>query len=159
MPMACGITAAIAVEGGATQVRPDLRGHRLQGVEPLRHQEPVGLRDGSHRGGCDDRALRVGDRDPLLPCLRRVSRLSNAIAPCVAMVVVPSPGSTLGSRCVAAARWATRAMHAGPSDPSAARVVKTVSRGVSWRAGLPRASVGTAKPGHGLPVERPHTMK
>jgi hypothetical protein len=36
MPMACGIAAAIEVEGGASQVRPDLLGHLLQGVEPLR---------------------------------------------------------------------------------------------------------------------------
>jgi hypothetical protein len=36
MPMVCGITTAIEVEGGASQVRPDLRGHLLQGVEPLR---------------------------------------------------------------------------------------------------------------------------
>ena len=36
IPMACGITAAIEVEGGASQVRPDLLGHLLQGFEPLR---------------------------------------------------------------------------------------------------------------------------
>jgi hypothetical protein len=35
-PMACGITAAVEVEGGASQVRPDLRGHLFYGVEPLR---------------------------------------------------------------------------------------------------------------------------
>jgi hypothetical protein len=44
-----------------------------------------------------------------------------------------------------------------PSDLSAARFVKTMSTVVSWMAGLPRASVGTAKHGHGLPVEEaPH---
>jgi hypothetical protein len=43
------------------------------------------------------------------------------------------------------------------SVPSAARFVKTVSTVVSWMAGLPWASVGTAKHGHGLPVEEaPH---
>jgi len=36
MPMACGITAAIEVAGGASQVSPDLLGHLLQGFEPLR---------------------------------------------------------------------------------------------------------------------------
>ena len=36
MPMACGITAAIGVEGGASQVRPDLLGYLLHGFEPLR---------------------------------------------------------------------------------------------------------------------------
>jgi hypothetical protein len=36
MPMACGITATIEVEKGASQVRPDLLGHLLQGFEPLR---------------------------------------------------------------------------------------------------------------------------
>lgn len=131
MPMACGITAAIEVEGGASQVRPDLLGHRLQGVEPLRPQEHVGLMDGSNRGGCDDRVLMVCDRHTLFPCLRRGSRLSNAIAPGVATVLVPSPWSPLVSRCVAAARWATRAMHACHSDPSAARFVKTVETVVS----------------------------
>jgi hypothetical protein len=91
--------------------------------------------------------------------LKRVSRLSNSIAPLAATVLVPSPWSTLISRCFAAARWATWAMHACHSDPSAARFVKTVSTVVSWMAGLPRASVGTAKPCHGLPVERPHTLR
>jgi hypothetical protein len=126
MPMACGIIAALEVEGGASQVRPDLRGHLLQGVEPLRQQEHVCLMDGSNRGGCDDRVMLVCDRDTLFPCPRRVSRLSNSIAPCVATVLVPSPWSTLISRCFAAARWATRAMHACHSDPSPARFVKTV---------------------------------
>jgi hypothetical protein len=36
MPMACGITATIEVEKGASQVRPDLLGHLPQGFEPLR---------------------------------------------------------------------------------------------------------------------------
>jgi hypothetical protein len=115
--------------------------------------------DGSNRGRCDDSALMVCDRDALLPGLRRVSRPSNAIAPLVATVLVPSPWSTLISRCFAAARWATRAMHACHSDPSAARFMKTASRVVSWMAGLPRAPVGTAKPCQCLPVERPHTLR
>jgi hypothetical protein len=72
---------------------------------------------GSNRGGCDDRAMMVCDRDTLLPCLGLVPRLSNSIAPFVATVLVPSPWSTLVSRCFAAARWATRAMHACRSDP------------------------------------------
>jgi hypothetical protein len=115
--------------------------------------------DGSNKGRCYDRAMKVCDRDTPLPCLRLVPRLSNSIALFVAMVLVPSPWNTLISRCFAAARWATRAMHACHSDPSAARFVKTVSTVVSWVAGLPRASVGTAKPCHGLPVERPHTLR
>ena len=126
IPMACGITAAIEVEGGASQVRPDLLGHLLQGFEPLRQWDHVCLMDGSNRGGCDDRAMMVCDRDILLPCLGLVPRLSHAIAPVVATVLVPSPWSTLVSMCFAAARWATRAMHACHSDPSAARFVKTV---------------------------------
>jgi hypothetical protein len=86
--------------------------------------------DGSRRGGCDDSALMVGDRATLLPCLRRGPRLSHVIAPAVATVWVPSPWSPLVSRGFAAARWAwaTRALHASHSDPSAARVVKTVRR-------------------------------
>jgi hypothetical protein len=159
MPMTSGIRTAIEVAGGASQVRPDLRGHLLHGVEPLRPQEHVGLMDGSHRGGYDDRLMMVGDRDTFFPCPRRVPRLSHFITPVVATVLVPSPWSTLISRGVADARWATRAMHACHSDPSAARVVKTVETVVSWMAGCPRASVGTAKPCHGLPVERPHTMR
>jgi len=125
MPMASGITAAIEVEGGASQGRPDLLGHLLQDVEPLRPQEHVCLMDGSYRGGCDDRAIMVGDRETRLPCPRLVPRLSHFIAPCVVTVLVPSPWSTPVSRCFAAARWATRAMHACHSDPAAARVVKT----------------------------------
>jgi hypothetical protein len=124
--MACGITAAIEVEGGASQVRPDLLGRLLQGYEPLRPQDHGCLMGGSNRGGCDDRATMVGDRDILLSCLRLVPRLSDSIAPLVATVLGPSPWSTLVSRCFAAARWATRAMHACHSDPSAARFVKTV---------------------------------
>jgi hypothetical protein len=53
--------------------------------------------DGGNRGGCDDRAMIVCDRDTLLPCPRLVPRLSNSIAPCVATVLVPSPWSTLVS--------------------------------------------------------------
>jgi hypothetical protein len=79
------------------------------------------------------------------------------IAPCVAMVWVPSPWSTLVSSCFAAARWATRAMPACHSDPLAALFVKTVETVVVWMAELLRASVGTAKHYHGLTVERPHT--
>ena len=112
--------------------------------------------DGSNRGGCCDRAMMVCDGETLLPGPRLVPRLSNSIAPCVATVLVPSPWSTLVSRCFAAARWATRAMPACHRDPSAARFVKTVETVVSWMAGLPRASVGTAKHCHGLPVEAPH---
>ena len=37
IPMACGITAAIEVEG-ASHIRPDLLGHLLQGFEPLRYR-------------------------------------------------------------------------------------------------------------------------
>jgi hypothetical protein len=122
--MASGIRAAIEVEGGASQVRPDLRGHLLHGVEPLWPEEHVGLMDGSHRGGCDDRAMMVGDPETRLPCPRLVTRLSHFIAPCVVTVLVPSPWSTPVSRGFAAARWATRAMHGCHSDPAAARVVK-----------------------------------
>jgi hypothetical protein len=48
--------------------------------------------DGSNRGGCDDSALMVCDRNTLLPCVRRVSGLSNAIAPMVTTALVPYTG-------------------------------------------------------------------
>jgi hypothetical protein len=38
MPIVCGITATIESEGGASQVCPDLPGHRLQGIKPCDHR-------------------------------------------------------------------------------------------------------------------------
>ena len=126
LPIVHGIKTAIEVQVGASEVQPDLLGHLLQGVQALRQQHHIGFIDGSNRQGSQDIAVVVYDRDNLLALLVLVARVANAIAPFLATVLVPSPWSTLVSRCFSAARWATRAMHACHSDPSAARFVKTV---------------------------------
>src|SRR5215467_13595546 len=62
----------------------------------------------------------VDDRDDFLALLVFVPRIPNAIAPFLATVLVPSPWSTLRSRCFAAARCRTLARKACQSDPSSA---------------------------------------
>src|SRR5467141_100504 len=64
----------------------------------------------------------VDDRDDLLPFLGFVARVANPIAPFLATVLVPSPWSTLVSRCCSVARWATLATNACHSDPSSAHL-------------------------------------
>ena len=48
LAVVCGIKAAIEVKVGAFQVQPDLLGHLLSGVQPLRQQHHVRLIDGSN---------------------------------------------------------------------------------------------------------------
>ena len=51
LPIVRGIKAAIEVEIGASEVQPNLFGHLLQGLQPLRQQDHVRLIDGSHGDG------------------------------------------------------------------------------------------------------------
>src|SRR5215510_5318951 len=64
----------------------------------------------------------VGQGDDLLSFLVLVARVANAIAPFLATVLVPSPWSTLVSRCFSVARCRTRATNACQSDPSSAHL-------------------------------------
>src|SRR6266481_8601197 len=64
----------------------------------------------------------VDNSDDLLPFLVFVARVANPIAPFLATVLVPSPWSTLVSRCCSLARWATLATNACQSDPSSAHL-------------------------------------
>ena len=107
MPMACGITATIEVREAPLRSAPTCLATCFKALSPCGHRIMFVSWTGVNRGGCDDRAMMVCDRETLLPCLRLVPRLSDSIAPVVATVLVPSPWSTLVSRCFAAARWAT----------------------------------------------------
>jgi hypothetical protein len=62
----------------------------------------------------------VREGDDLLALLVFVPRRAHALAPFGATGLVPSPWSTRTSRVFSAARAATRAMHAGQSDPASA---------------------------------------
>src|SRR5215510_9801277 len=62
----------------------------------------------------------VDDGDDFLPLLMFVARVADPIAPFFATVLVPSPWSTLISRCFSAARCRTLATNACHSDPSSA---------------------------------------
>ena len=64
----------------------------------------------------------VDDGNDFLALLMFVARVTNSIAPFLATGLVPSPWSTLGSRCCSAARCRTLAMNAGQSAPSSAHV-------------------------------------
>src|SRR4030095_11627358 len=64
----------------------------------------------------------IDDGDDFLPLLMFVPREANAIAPFLATVLVPSPWSTLVSRCFSAARCRTLATNACHSDPSSAHL-------------------------------------
>jgi hypothetical protein len=68
----------------------------------------------------------VDDGNDLLALLVLVARIANAIAPFLATVLVPSPWSTLVSRCFSAARCRTLATNACQSDPSSAHLAKTL---------------------------------
>src|SRR6266481_10106319 len=64
----------------------------------------------------------IDDGNNLVALLVFVSRISNPIPPFFATVLVPSPCSTLRSRCFSAERWATLATNACHSDPSSAHL-------------------------------------
>jgi hypothetical protein len=112
LAMARGINAAIAVEISASEVHPDLFGHFLQGVQPLRSQPHSRFMHGRDGQGSSHIALVVRDGDDLFPLLGLVARVAEAIAPFFATVLVPSPWSTRRSRCCSSARWATLAINA-----------------------------------------------
>jgi hypothetical protein len=59
----------------------------------------------------------VDDGDDFLALLVLVAGIADAIAPFLATVLVPSPCSTLVSRCFLVARCRTLAMKACQSDP------------------------------------------
>jgi len=125
-PIACGIKAAIEVERGSTEISTDLCGPLFQRLQALRQQGHGGCIDRSHGDRRSDVAMMGDDGDDLLPLLMFVARVANPSAPFLATGLVPSPWSTLGSRCCSAARCRTLAMNAGQSDPSSAHVAKTV---------------------------------
>jgi hypothetical protein len=62
-----GITAAIEVDIGASEVHTDLLSHLLQRFQPLGQQHHIGCIDGRHGDGRYDGALVVRDGDDLLP--------------------------------------------------------------------------------------------
>jgi hypothetical protein len=126
LPIMRRIKAAIEVEISASQVQPTLFGHLLQGLQPFRQQDHVRLIDRCHGKGSQHIAMGVGDGDDLLPFLVLVARVANPIPPFLATVLVPSPCSTLRSRCFSAARCATLAINACQSDPSSAHLAKTL---------------------------------
>src|SRR6266481_7447217 len=64
----------------------------------------------------------VCNGDDFLALLVFVAREANPIAPFLATVLVPSPCSTLVSRCFSAARCRTLATNARHSDPSSAHL-------------------------------------
>ena len=112
LPIVRGIKATIEVEIGAPQVQPNLLGHLLQTFQALGKEYHVRCIHGSHGDGSQHRAVVVDDRDDFLPLLVFVARVVNPIAPFLATVLVPSPCSTLVSRCFSAARCCTLAMKA-----------------------------------------------
>src|SRR4249920_2560305 len=124
LAIVCGIKAAIEVEVGASQVQPDLLGHLLQGLQALGKEHHICFIHGSHGDGSQHRAIVVYDRDDFLTLLVFVPRVPDAIPPFLATVLVPSPCSTLVSRCFAAARCCTLARKACQSDPSSAHLAK-----------------------------------
>src|SRR5262245_3254711 len=64
-PMAGGIKAAIEVEGGPSEVQPDLFGDLFQRLQALREEDHVGLIDRSHGNRRYDVVMVVRDRDDL----------------------------------------------------------------------------------------------
>src|SRR5918999_4698578 len=126
LPIPCGIQATVEIDLSASEVPPDLFGSWLQGVQTLGQQDHVRLIDRCHGQGSQHIAMIVGHGNDLLPFLMLVARVAHAIAPFLATVLVPSPWSTLVSRCFSAARWTTLAMNACHSDPSSAHVAKTL---------------------------------
>src|SRR5215510_7767905 len=126
LPIVRRIKAAIEIEIGTSEVQPDLFGHLLHGLQPLRQQDHIRLIDGCHRKGSSHRAIVVRDRDDVLALLVFVTRVPNPIPPFLATVLVPSPWSTRRSSVFSSARWATLAVNACWSDPSSAHLAKTL---------------------------------
>ena len=82
--------------------------------------------DGRHRNWREDVAMIVNDGDDFLALVVLVAGIADAIAPFLATVLVPSPCSTLVSRCFSVARCRTLATNACQSDPSSAHLAKTL---------------------------------
>jgi hypothetical protein len=122
LAMVSGVKAAIEVEGGASQVQPDLLGHRLQGFQALGKEHHIRFIHGSHGDGSEDIAIVVRYRDDFFALLVFAPRIPNPIPPFLATVLVPSPWSMLISRCFSAERCVTLAMNACQSDPSSAHL-------------------------------------
>src|SRR5215471_17423553 len=120
------IKAAIEIERGSSEIQPDLFGHLFQRFQAFREQDHVGLVARSHRDRREDGAMMVDDGHDLVALLMFVVRVANPIAPFLATVLVPSPWSTVSSRCFAAARCRTLATNACQSDPSSAHLAKTL---------------------------------
>src|SRR5215471_7419295 len=121
-----GVKAAVEIDISASEVQPDLFRHLFQGVQPLGQQDHVCLIDGCHGEGSQHVAMVVGHGDDLLPFLVLVAGIADPIAPFLATVLVPSPWSTLRSRCFSTARCRTLATNACHSDPSSAHFAKTL---------------------------------
>ena len=68
----------------------------------------------------------IDNGDDFLALLVLVAGIADAIPPFLATVLVPSPCSTLVSRCCAVARCATLAINACQSDPSSAHLAQTL---------------------------------
>jgi hypothetical protein len=126
LPIACGIKAAIQIELGPSEIQPDLCGHLFSRLQACREQGHVGLIDRSHRDRREDVAMIVDAGNDRVALLMFVARVANAIAPFLATVLVPSPWSTLRSRCCSAARCRTLATNACQSEPSSAHRAKTL---------------------------------
>ena len=124
LPIVRGIKTTIEVQGGSTEIDTHLFGHLFQRFQALRQQDHVRLIHGSHGEGSQHIAMVVRDGDDFLALLVLVAQVANAIAPFLATVLVPSPWSTLVSRCLPAARCRTLAMNACHSDPSSAHLAK-----------------------------------
>src|SRR5882724_9569050 len=98
----------------------------LQCFQTIWKQDHIRFIDWSDWAWYEHIAILVRNGDDVLALLVFVPRVPNAIAPFFATVWVPSPCSTLVSRCFSAARCCTLAMNACHSDPSSAHVAKAL---------------------------------
>ena len=73
LTMTCGITAALEVEIGVSQVQTDLLSHRLQGLQSLGQEHHIRFMHGSHGDRRKDVAMLVDDGDDFLPLLMFVA--------------------------------------------------------------------------------------
>src|SRR5882724_640259 len=126
LPIARGINAAIEVEIRAFQYEARLFCYVRQCVQTIWKQDHSRFIDWSDWAWCEHLAILVRNGDDVLALLVFVPRVPNAIAPFFATVWVPSPCSTLVSRCFSAARCCTLAMNACHSNPSSAHVAKAL---------------------------------